>query len=183
MQRTDGFGTAPSLDEVRAVSPALARYTEGPLLDGLWRRPGLSPRDRSLVTVSALIARNQSVELPYHLNLALDNGVKPAELSETITHLAFYSGWGNATSAVAVAAVVFAKRGIKADELPPASGDLLPLDESAEAERAGRVGESFGSVAPGVVQYKPTSCSVSSGCVQAWRTAAPQKQSTPARQK
>ena len=88
-------------DDVRKVSPALEIYTKDTLLGGLWKRPGLSPRDRSLVTVAALIARNQTIEMPYHFNLALDNGVKPGDLSEIITHLAFYSGWANATSAVA----------------------------------------------------------------------------------
>jgi 4-carboxymuconolactone decarboxylase len=83
--------------------------------------------------------------------LALDNGVKPSELSEIITHLAFYSGWANATSAVAVSKDVFAKRGIVSDQ--PASGDLLPIDEAAEAQRAARVEQDAGSVAPGVVQY------------------------------
>jgi alkylhydroperoxidase/carboxymuconolactone decarboxylase family protein YurZ len=57
--------------------------------------------------VAALIARNQTIEMPYHFNLALDNGVRPNEISEIITHLAFYSGWANAMSAVAVAKDVF----------------------------------------------------------------------------
>jgi 4-carboxymuconolactone decarboxylase len=91
--------------------------------------------------------------MPYYLNLALDNGVEPREISEIITHLAFYSGWPNAVSAVAVAKDVFAQRKIGTDQLPPASPQLLPLDEAAEAQRASRVGEQFGSVAPGVVQY------------------------------
>ena len=153
MDRPDGVPVVPTLDDVRAVSPALARYTQGPLLGDLWKRPGLSPRDRSIVTLSALIARNQSVEMPYHFNLALETGVKPGEISEIITHLAFYSGWANGTSAVVIAKDVFAKRGITSNQLPPATGDLLPLEEAAEAQRAARVEESFGSVAPGVVQY------------------------------
>jgi 4-carboxymuconolactone decarboxylase len=86
-----------------------------------------------------------------HFNLALDNGVKPSELTEIITHLAFYSGWANATLAVAVAKEVFAKRGIVSNQ--PASGELLPIDEAAEAQRAARVEQDAGSVAPGVVQY------------------------------
>jgi 4-carboxymuconolactone decarboxylase len=143
----------PTLEDVRSVSSALARYTQGPLLGDLWKRPGLSPRDRSIVTLSALIARNHSVELPYHLNLALDNGVTPGEISEIITHLAFYSGWANATSAVLITKDVFAKRGVKPEQLPPATAELLPLDEAAEAQRAARVEESFGSMAPGVVKY------------------------------
>lgn len=89
------FGSLPvTMADVQSVSPALAKYTQGVLFNDLWKRPGLSPRDRSVITVAALIARNQPVEMPYHFNLALDNGVKPAELSEIITHLAFYSGWG-----------------------------------------------------------------------------------------
>src|ERR1700731_559397 len=106
MTETKKSNTLPSVlscDDVRAVSPALEHYTKGPLLDGLWKRPEMSPRDRSVVTVAALIARIQTIEMPFHFALALDNGVKPSELSETITHLAFYSGWANAMSAVAVA--------------------------------------------------------------------------------
>src|SRR5438128_672228 len=109
-QRPDGFPAVPTLDDVRAVSPALARYTQGPLLGDLWKRPGLSPRDRSIVTLSALIARNQSVEMPYHFNLALETGVKPGEISEMLTHLAFYAGWPNVFSALPVVKDVFEKR-------------------------------------------------------------------------
>lgn len=153
MQTPHSLPVAPTLEELRAVSPGLERYTADTLLGNLWKRPDLSPRDRSIVTVSALIARNQAIELPYHFNLALDNGVTPAELSELIIHLAFYSGWANATSAAAVAKVVFEQRGIGADQLPPASGDLLPLDEAAEAAREENVSTNFGTVAPGVVDY------------------------------
>jgi 4-carboxymuconolactone decarboxylase len=117
------------------------------------QRPGLDPRDRSLITVAALIARNQTIELPHYLELALDNGVKASEISEIITHLAFYAGWANAMSAVAAAKEVFAARKIGADQLPPASGPLLPLDEAAEADRAARVGQQFGSAFLGIVQY------------------------------
>ena len=142
-----------SLNDVRMVAPALERYAQGTLLGDLWKRPGLAPRDRSIVTLAALIARDQTIEMPYYINLALDNGVTPREISEIITHLAFYSGWANAISAVAVAKDVFARRGIGADQLPAASPPLLPLDEAAEAQRAARVGEQFGKVAPGIVQY------------------------------
>lgn len=143
----------PTPEDIRAVSPALERYSRVTIQDNLWKRPGLTPRDRSLVTLAALVARNQTVELPRHLNLALDHGVKPGEISELITHLAFYSGWGHAMSAVGVTKEVFDGRGIKPEELPPASGNLLPLDEAAEAKRATQVGNNFGSVAPGVVHY------------------------------
>src|SRR6516165_2509801 len=100
-----------TLMESRSVAPALEKYVQGPIAE-LWKRAGLTPRDRSIVTLAALIARNQMIEMPYYLNLALDNGVKPREISEMITHLAFYSGWGNAMSAVAVAKDVFASRKI-----------------------------------------------------------------------
>jgi 4-carboxymuconolactone decarboxylase len=139
-------------NDVNAVSPALAHYTEGALLKGLWKRPELSPRDRSVVTVAALIARIQTIEMPYYFALALDNGVKPAELSEIITHLAFYAGWANAMSAVAVAKSVFHQRNIGSDQLPPAQGKLLPLNEEAEKQRATQVSNNFGAVSPGLVE-------------------------------
>jgi len=140
-------------EDVRMVAPALEKYAQSTLLGDVWKRPGLGARDRSIVTLAALIARNQTVEMAYYLNVALDNGVKPAEISEIITHLAFYSGWSNAMAAVAVAKDVFAERKIAADQLPAASPNLLALNEAAEADRAKRVGEQFGAVFPGVVQY------------------------------
>ena len=79
--------------------------------------------------------------------------MKPAEISEIITHLAFYSGWANAMAAVAVTKDVFAERNIGPDQLPAASPALLPLNEAAEADRAKRVGDQFGAMFPGVVQY------------------------------
>ena len=140
-------------NDIRAVAPALETYTQDRLFGEVRKRPGLSPRDRSVVTLAVLIARNQTVEMPYYVNLALDHGVKPAEISEIITHLAFYSGWANAMSAVAATKDVFAKRRIGSDQLPPVSPQLLPLNEAAENERATRVGQQFGVVSPGVVQY------------------------------
>ncbi len=151
--KSNALSSMPTLDDVRMVAPALARYTQGVLLGDLWKRPGLAARDRSLITVAVLIARNQTSELPSYLIRALDNGVKPAEISEVITHLAFYSGWANAMPAVAVAKDVFRARGIGADQLPPARGPLLPIDEASEARRAAFVEQSVGPVAPGVVQY------------------------------
>jgi len=140
-------------NDIRTVAPALEKYTQERLLGDVWKRPGLSPRDRSIVTLAALIARQQTIEMPYYFNVALDNGVKPREVSEIITHLAFYSGWANAVSAVAAAKEVFAQRQIGTDELPAASPRLLALDQAAEAQRAARVGKQFGEVAPGIVQY------------------------------
>ncbi len=135
------------------VAPALEHYTQDLLLGDLWQRPDMSPRDRSIVTIAVLIARNAPLELPFYLNRALDNGVKPAEISEIITHLAFYSGWPNAMSAVNATKTVFVARHIGVDQLPGAKVALLPLDKEAEATRKKTVGDSFGKVSPGVVQY------------------------------
>ena len=140
-------------EDVRQVAPALEKYTKDRLFGEVWERPGLSQRDRSIVTVSALIAREETAAMPYYFDQALDNGVKPSELSEIITHLAFYSGRGNAYAAIGPAKDVFARRGIGADEVAPASPELLALDEATEAERAHRVQAQFGAVAPGLVQY------------------------------
>jgi 4-carboxymuconolactone decarboxylase len=144
--------TMVSRADIQAVASALDKYTQERLLGEVWKRPGLNTRDRSIVTVAALIARNQTIELPYYLNLALDNGVKPSEISEIITHLAFYSGWPNAMSAVAAAKDVFAAREISADQFSVTSS-ALPIDEAAEADRATRVGQQFGAAFPGIVQY------------------------------
>lgn len=135
------------------VAPALEHYTQDLLLGDVWKRPGLSPRDRSIVTIAVLVAKNQPAELPFYLNRALDNGVKPGEIAEVITHLAFYSGWPNAMAAVNAAKPVFAERHVKSDQLPQAKVELLPLDKDAENKRAATVEENFGKVAPGVVQY------------------------------
>ena len=83
---------SPSRKDVQMVAPALDKYTQDRLLGDVWKRPDLSRRDRSVVTLAALIGRNQTIALSDHLKLALDHGVKPAEISEIITHLAFYSG-------------------------------------------------------------------------------------------
>jgi len=89
MQKSNVVPRTPMPEDIRAVSPALEQYTQGRVFGDLWKRPDLSPRDRSIVTLSALIARNQTVEMAYYLNFALDHGVKPSEISEIITHLAF----------------------------------------------------------------------------------------------
>src|SRR5258705_4916009 len=140
-------------EDVRKVAPALEAYTQSRLLGDVWKRPGLAPRDRSIVTLAALIARNQTIEMPYHFNLALDNGVKPREISEIITHLAFYAGWANAMSAIAIAKDIFAARHIGTDQLPAVSVTPLPIDEGAEAKRATSVETQFGAFFPGMVQY------------------------------
>jgi 4-carboxymuconolactone decarboxylase len=134
------------------VAPALESYTNRQLLGDVWKRPGLSQRDRSIVTLAALIARGQAGELPFYYGLALDSGVKPAEISEIITHLAFYAGWPNASSALPAAEDAFTRRGVRADQLPKAAPQLLPIDQAAEADRASRVSAQFGASFPGVVR-------------------------------
>ncbi|MFK3971485.1 carboxymuconolactone decarboxylase family protein [Pseudomonas sp. NPDC087358] len=154
---TEGSPPVPTLDDMRAVSPALAHNTESTLSGEVWKRPGLSPRDRSLVTLAVLISKQQTVELAYHLNLALDNGVKPAEISEAINHLAFYTGWGNATATLLITKDIFAKRGITAEQLPPVSPPLLPIDQASEKVRTAYVDKNVGPVAPGLVHYTSAS--------------------------
>src|SRR5689334_23643617 len=94
----------------RQFAPKLAELTDNVLFGDVWERPGLSKRDRSLATVAALIALNRPDQLRSHLALARQNGVTQEELIETITHLAFYAGWPNAVSAIAVAREVFGKK-------------------------------------------------------------------------
>jgi 4-carboxymuconolactone decarboxylase len=127
--------------DVQSVAPALDQYRQETLFGNLWKRPGLGVRDRSIATVAALIARNQTAELPEYLNLALDNGVKPSEISEIVTHLAFYSGWGNAMAAVPVVKDVFATRKIATDQLSPAMPRLLALMRPAR-----RIGQSVSGI-------------------------------------
>jgi len=93
-----------------SVAPGIVQYTTDVLFRDLWLRPGLAPRDRSLVTVAALVATGQVAQIPYHLNRAMDNGLTQAQAGEAITHLAFYTGWPNAFSALPVAKEVFEKR-------------------------------------------------------------------------
>lgn len=153
MKDTNTPRSAVTPDDIRSVSPALATYTQAAITENLWKRPDLSTRDRSLITVAALIARTKTIGMLHYFSIALDNGVAPAELSEVVTHLAFYSGWSNALAAVSILKEIFSERGIGADQLPEVAPQLLPLNEEAEKQRANSVEQNFGPVAPGVVQY------------------------------
>jgi len=94
------------------IDPKLAELTDKVLFGDVWERPGLSKRDRSLITVTALIVLNRPDQLRSHLGRALDNGVSKEELTETITHLAFYAGWPAAVSAVPILRDVLQAKGI-----------------------------------------------------------------------
>ena len=93
-----------------AVSQGVVDNTRDLLFRDLWLRPALEPRDRSLVTVSALISAGQVEQMPFHLNRAMDNGLTEAQASEVLTYLAFYAGWPNVFSALPVARDVFLAR-------------------------------------------------------------------------
>ncbi len=100
----------PSQKAIGDFAPKLAELTDDVLYGDVWERPQLSKRDRSLVTVAALIAMNRPDQLRSHIVKARENGVTKEELIETITHLAFYAGWPNAVSAIAVAKEVLEKK-------------------------------------------------------------------------
>jgi 4-carboxymuconolactone decarboxylase len=138
--------------DLSAVSPALLRYETEVLFQRVWTRPGLSPRDRNIVTLAALITRDQTGPLTFYTARALDNGVTPREVSEILTHLAFYAGWGNALSTARAIGAVFSARGIGVDQLPLAAPELLPLDQTAEDRRKKIVNKSVGTASPGLVE-------------------------------
>lgn len=91
------------------VAPKFAELTDNVLFGDIWERKELSKRDRSLITVAALVALNRADQLRFHLQRALENGVKKQELIEEITHPAFYSGWPTEVNAVTVAKEIFSK--------------------------------------------------------------------------
>ena len=94
-------------NEVRQVAPRLIELTESVVYGDIWERPGLSKRDRSLITVAALLAMYRGDQLSGHLERALANGVTREEIGELITHLAFYAGWPTAMTAGRIAKKVF----------------------------------------------------------------------------
>lgn len=139
--------------DMQAVTPALAAYTDDVLFGENWEDNALSKRDRSLVTVASLVSGGKAAQLSGHLGRALDNGVKPSELSGLLTHLAFYSGWPNAVSATGILRELFARRSIGTDQIPGPSMPPLPLDAAAEAARAASVMENVAPAAPNLARY------------------------------
>ncbi|WP_368667221.1 carboxymuconolactone decarboxylase family protein [Roseomonas sp. 18066] len=140
-------GTAPRVSPpaVYQVAPPMGRYTDEVLFGEVWRREGLSPRDRSLLVVSTLIANGRAAQLRGHVGRALDNGVKPAEIAEIVTHLAFYAGWPVAVSSVQEIKAVFDQRKI---ETPDFGAEPLPVDAAAEARRKADLQATAGAAAP-----------------------------------
>ncbi|MEZ4321817.1 MAG: carboxymuconolactone decarboxylase family protein [Myxococcota bacterium] len=108
-----------SVAAVATLAPGLAHFTDDVLFADVWRRPGLAPRDRSLVTMAVLIALGQAEQMPFHLNRALDNGLTEPEASEVVAHLAFYCGWPRAFSALGPLGSVFQARHPATPAAPP----------------------------------------------------------------
>ncbi len=101
--------TQEKIQKRKDFVPKLMELNEKVLFGDIWERPGLSKRDRSLITVAALVALYRTNELPFHLVRARENGVSLDELAELFTHLAFYAGWPSAITAVNIAMEVFAE--------------------------------------------------------------------------
>jgi len=142
-------GSAAPAQQER-IAPGLATLTNEVLFGDVWRRPELSPRDRSLVTLSVLIATGKPAQLAGHLGRALDNGVQPSEASGLLAHLAIYCGWPSAVSALDVYEQVYTARKVDTSALR-AAGPRLPAP-TGDAARARAVTDEFGAVAPKFVQ-------------------------------
>ncbi|MET0274547.1 MAG: carboxymuconolactone decarboxylase family protein [Phenylobacterium sp.] len=136
----------PSGPLQQKLAPGLAAFTDEVLFGDVWPGPGLTPRDRSLVVLSVLIATNKPAQLTGHLGRALDNGVTPVEASGVLTHLALYAGWPNAVSALDVYDRVYAARNV---DLAVLQAPVPPLPALAsDAARARATSEPFAAVAP-----------------------------------
>jgi 4-carboxymuconolactone decarboxylase len=142
--------TRPSGEVQPRVAPGMAALTDDVLFGDVWRRPQLSPRDRSLVTITVLIATGKAAVLSGHLGRALDNGVLPTEASGVLAHLAVYAGWPSAVAALEAYDQVYATRKVETAALAVADSRLAA--SAAEAARAKGLTESVGAVAPKFAQ-------------------------------
>ena len=136
----------PSGPVQQRLVPGMAGYTDDVLFGDVWRRPELSPRDRSLVTIAVLIATGKTAQLEGHLGRALGNGVKPMEASGVLTHLALYCGWPSAVSALEVYDRVYTARGVDMASLQAAVPQLSPA--ASEPGRSQATTRQFGTFAP-----------------------------------
>jgi 4-carboxymuconolactone decarboxylase len=140
----------PSGELQQRIAPGMATLTDEVLFGDVWRRPELSPRDRSLVTISVLIATGKPAQLAGHLGRALDNGVQPSEASGLLAHLAVYCGWPSAVSALDVYEQVYTARRIDTAALRTVSPRLAA--PASDPARANAVRDDLGTVAPKFVQ-------------------------------
>jgi len=101
-ENTETTGWTGARNALGDFAPGMVHYTDRVLFDEVWEREGLSKRDRSLVTISALTALGKTDQLQFHLAFARQNGVSDDELKEALLHLAFYSGWPNGMGSTAV---------------------------------------------------------------------------------
>jgi 4-carboxymuconolactone decarboxylase len=148
---TEQPGTGrPSGPLQQKVAPGMAALTDDVLYGDVWRRPDLSPRDRSLVTITVLIATGKTAPLAGHLGRALDNGLQPTEASGLLAHLAIYSGWPSAVAALEAYEQVYTARKVDTAALRAVS-PRLPAPVS-DAVRAKAVTRDVGAVAPKFVQ-------------------------------
>ncbi|MHC9419863.1 (R)-mandelonitrile lyase [Sphingomonas citri] len=136
---------------MHAIAPALAGYTDRVLFGDVWVRPELPPRDRSIVTLSVLIATGKTAQMTSHLGRGLDNGIEPSEVAGMVTQLAFYTGWPNAVSAVNEVEKVFAERHVDPASLAMVPTATAPLPGSDPA-RAATVHRTLGPIAPKLAQ-------------------------------
>jgi len=128
------------------VAPGLGHFTDDVLFGEVWKRQELAPRDRSLITVAALVSTGKTAQIGSHVGRALDNGVRPEEIGELITQLAFYSGWPNAISAVDEVKKVFDRR--KIDPVANSDAARIELEAAAEIARANTVEATVAPTAP-----------------------------------
>ncbi len=142
--------SAPSGALQQKIAPGLATLTDDVLFGDVWRRPELSPRDRSLITISVLIATGKPAQLAGHLGRALTNGVQPSEASGLLAHLAIYCGWPSAVSALEAYEQVYTARKVDTAALRAVTS-RLPAPGS-DGARAKAVNDELGAVAPKFVQ-------------------------------
>jgi 4-carboxymuconolactone decarboxylase len=140
----------PSGPVQQRIAPGLASLTDDVLFGDVWLRPNLSPRDRSLVTISVLIATGKPAQLEGHLGRALNNGVLPSEASGVLAHLAVYSGWPSAVSALEVYDRVYTARKVDTSSLAAAVPPVAA--PASDAARARDVNGQFAAIAPKFVQ-------------------------------
>ena len=149
-----GAATRPSGPRQQAFAPGLAVLTDDVLYGDVWRRPELSPRDRSLVTISVLIATGKTAQLAGHLGRGLDNGIQPGEASGLLAHLAIYSGWPSAVSALDVYEQVYTARNVDTAALRTMGPRLAA--PASDGSRAKTATERWGAVAPKFVELTNT---------------------------